>query len=71
MPESDTSSTQRKLKYEWVLNSESWQDFVIMHGPQLNATPIEDNYANVLAKEIQNTYFQHSCYKRLHQKRPK
>ena len=71
MLENDTSSTHRKSKYEWVLCSENWQDFVIIHVPQLNNTPIGDNYANVSIKEIKNTYCQHSSYKRSCQKRPK
>ena len=52
MPESDTSSVQRKSKYEWVLCSENWQDFVIIHKPQLNITPVATNYANLSIKEI-------------------
>ena len=48
---------QRKSKYDWVLCSENWQDFVFIHVPQLNVTPIEDNYANLSTKEIKNTYF--------------
>ena len=57
MPENDTSSKQTKLKYEWVLCSENWQDLVIIHVFQLNNTLIEDNYANISIKEIKNTYF--------------
>ena len=60
MLESETSSMQRKSKYEWVLCSENWQDFVVIHVPQLNVTSIEDNYTNLSIKEIKNTYFQHS-----------
>ena len=71
MLESDTSSTQRKLKYESVCCSENWQDFVVLHVPQLNATPIEDNYANLSIKEIKNIYFQHSHHKTSCHKRPK
>ena len=52
MSENDTSSMQRKLKYEWVLSSRNWQDFVIIHVHQLNNTPIEDNYIDVSIKEI-------------------
>ena len=70
MAESDTSSTQKKSKYEWVLCSENWQDFVIIHIPQLNMTSVE-NYANLSIKDIKDTYFQHSCHKRTHQKRSK
>ena len=51
MLESDTLCTQRKLKYEWVLHSEHWQELVIIHVPQLNVAPIEDNYANLLIEK--------------------
>ena len=71
MPENDTSSMQRKSKYEWVSCSENWQDSVIIHVPQLNVIPIKDNDANLSIKEIKNIYFQHSCCKRSYQKRPK
>ena len=37
-----------------------WQDLVVIHVPQLNDTPIDDNYTNMSLKEIKNTYFQHS-----------
>ena len=57
MPESDTSSTKRKSKYERVLSSENWQDFVVIHVPQLYIMAIEDNYANLLIKEIKNIFF--------------
>ena len=56
MPESDTSSMQRNSKYEWVLCSENWQDFVIIHVTQLNVTPIEDNYANLSIKNQKYTF---------------
>ena len=71
MSESDISSTQRTSKYEWVLCSENWQDVVIIHIPQLNVTPVENNYVNLLIKDIKNTYFQHSHHKRSCQKRSK
>ena len=69
MPERNTSSTQRKSKYKWVLYLENWHGFVIIHIPQLNVTPVEDNYVNLSVKEIKNTCFQHSHPKRSCQKR--
>ena len=71
MPESDISSMQRKLKFKWILSSENRQDFVIIHIPQLNMTPVENNYANLSIKEINDTDFQHSHHQRSCQKRSK
>ena len=38
-------------------SSENWEDFVIIHIPQLNMTQVENNYTNLLIKEIKSTYF--------------
>ena len=37
-------------KNEWLLWSENWHDFVI-HIPQFNVTPAENNYANLSIKK--------------------
>ena len=47
MAESNISSMQRKCRYEWVLCSENWEDFVIIQIPQLNMTPVENNYVKL------------------------
>ena len=39
-------ATPKHPQTEWVLCSEDWQDIVITYIPQLNDTPIEDNYAD-------------------------
>ena len=71
MVESSTLSTQRQSRYEWVLGSENWEYFVIICIPQVNMTPVENNYTNLLIKEIESTYFQHRCCERSHQRRSK
>ena len=55
--ESNTSSTQRKSRNEWVLCLENWEDFVIIHIPQLNTTPVENNYAHLFDKRNQKYIF--------------
>ena len=41
---------------------------VITYIPQLNNTPIEENYADISLKEIKDAYFKHTGQKRSHQK---
>ena len=58
-----------KQKTEQVLCSEDWRDIVIMHVPQLNNIPIEDNYAEIPQKEIKEVYKQYK--RRVQMKREK
>ena len=53
-------ATPKYPQNEWVLCSEDWQDVVITYIPQLNDTPIEDNYADISLNEIKDAYFKHS-----------
>ena len=45
-------ATPKHPQTEWVLCSDDWQDIVITHIPQLNNTPIEDNYADISLKKL-------------------
>ena len=50
-------TTSKHPQTEWLLCSDDWQDIVITYIPQLNDTPIEDNYADIALKEIKDAYF--------------
>ena len=45
---------------ERVVCSDDWQDIVIIYIPQLNDTPIEENYADISLKEIKDTYLKNT-----------
>ena len=50
-------ATPKHPQTEWVLCTDNWQDIVITYIPQLNAIPIEQNYADISMKEIKDAYF--------------
>ena len=56
-------ATLKHPQTESILCLEDWQDIVITYIPQLNDTPIEDNYADISLKEIKDAYFKHSGWK--------
>ena len=63
--------TPRQPQTEWVLCSDDWQDIVIIYIPQLNDTPIEDNYGDISLKKNKKAYFKYSGQKRSCQKQSK
>ena len=42
------NATPKHSQTEWILCSDDWQDIVIIYIPQLNETPIEENYVAYL-----------------------
>ena len=49
----DHEAESEHIQTEWLLCSEDWRDIVIMYVPQLNNTPIEDNYVAISQEENQ------------------
>ena len=54
-------ATPKHQQTEWILCSDDWQDIVIIYIPQLNHTPIEDNYGDISLKESKDAYFKNFC----------
>ena len=50
---------------EWILCPDDWQDIAFTEITLLNDTPIEDNYADISLKEIEDGYFKHSGWKKI------
>ena len=55
MPEDPSPSENSPL--HWVLCSENWEDLMIIAVPELNTTPIENNYLDESTQYIKRSYF--------------
>ena len=58
------------VQTKWVLCSEDWRDVVIMHVPDFNNMPIEENYAEI-SQEIKDAFLINGKRRKPHKKKKK
>ena len=64
-----TKEKKQKAETEWVLCSEDWRDIIITYVPNLNNTPIEENYVEIPIGQIKKTYKQYQRRLQMERKR--